>query len=363
MKNRTLRIIVSAIYCIAVFGALLQGCGVSGIGGEPVKKIGVLMPSKNESRWDQDSGSIISQLQAKGYIVEMKNAEDDVEVQISQIKKMIDDGCAVLVIAPIDGSKLKDALQLAADKKIKTISYDRLILDTPNIDYYATFDNFEVGVMQGAYLEEAMGLKNNPGPFNIEIFAGSPDDNNSRFFYDGAISVLKPYIDSGKLVVRSGELDTSLTSIQGWKWETAQERMAKLLAEHYSDGAVLNAVLSPNDGLAIGIINALKAAGYGNGKDFPFLTGQDCAKENIIAMLNGEQSMSVFKDTRTLADRTVRMIDDLLLGKTTEINDEKTYHNGVKIVPTYMCKPVYADRDNYKRVLIDSGYYEESDFT
>jgi putative multiple sugar transport system substrate-binding protein len=360
MEMKTAKRIFALILCCACAGLLLQGC--AGTGSE-VKRIGVLMPSRIESRWDQDSDSIMRQLQAKGYQVVMKNAEDSVETQISQIEAMINDGCAVLVIAAIDGTKLKDVLQTAADRGIKVISYDRLLLDTPNVDYYATFDNFEVGVMQGRYLEETLSLKEGKGPFNIEIFAGSPDDNNSRFFYDGAMSILTPYIESGKLVVRSGQIDTSVTSIQGWKWETAQERMAKLLEAYYKDGAELHAILSPNDGLAIGIINALKEVGYGDYKVFPLLTGQDCAKENVIAMLYGEQSMSVFKDTRTLADRTVRMIDDLLLGKAAEINDTETYHNGMKFVPTYMCKPVYADRDNYKRVLIDSGYYNESDLT
>ena len=349
---------VTLLICLACVVSLLSACSEM---NEKAKKIGVLMPSKKETRWDQDSQSIMKQLQAKGYYVYMKNAEDSVETQISQIETMIGDGCAVLVIAAIDGTKLNDVLQKAANKRIKIIAYDRLIMDTPYVDYYATFDNFEVGVMQGRYIEETLNLESEQGPFNIEIFVGSPDDNNSKFFYDGAMSILRPYIDDGKLVVRSGQIETDVTSILSWKWETAMERMTKLLADYYTGGAELHAVLSPNDGLAIGIIKALKEGGYGGTVAFPLLTGQDCAKENVKAMLAGEQSMSVFKDTRTLADRTARMIDDLLLDKSTEINDAKTYHNGVKVVPTYMCKPVYADRDNYMRILIDSGYYDEAD--
>jgi len=351
---------LAVLLCLLCVMPALFGCGGGG-GDSDSQKIGVLMPSKNESRWEQDSDSIMRQLQAKGYQVDMQNAEDDIDRQIEQAQTMVDNDYAVLVIAAIDGTKLKDVLQNAADKGIKIISYDRLIMDTPNVDYYVTFDNFEVGVMQGTFIADKLDLDNNPGPYNIEIFAGSPDDNNSNFFYDGAMSILTPYIDDGKLVVQSGEVSKEQTSIQGWKWETAQERMTQLLNDYYSGGTEIDAILSPNDGLAIGIINALKEKGFGDGKDFPILTGQDCAKENVIAIINGEQSMSVFKDTRTLADRTVRMIDDLLIKGTTEVNDEETYDNGVKIVPTYICKPVYVDINNYRQVLIDSGYYDEAD--
>lgn len=341
---------------IAAF--LLTGCAGS---GDAPKKIGVLMPSKNESRWVQDSDNITRQLQAKGYHAYIKNAENNVEKQISQVEALVNDGCAVLVIAAVDGSGLADALKKAAKKKVKIIAYDRLLLDTPNVDYFASFDSFKVGAMQGGYIEKALGLENNAGPFNIEIFAGSPDDSNSQLLYDGAMSVLLPYIDAGRLVIASGETEACEVSIKGWDWLAAQARMERLLVDYYSGGRKLHAVLSPNDGLAIGIINALKGNGYGHGENFPLLTGQDCAQENVIAMLNGEQSMSVFKDTRILADRTVRMIDDLLLGKPAEINDDKTYYNGVKIVPAYMCIPIYADSENYKLVLVDSGYYDEAD--
>jgi putative multiple sugar transport system substrate-binding protein len=284
-------------------------------------------------------------------------------VQIKQIDELIDAGCNILVIAAIDSTQLTDVLQKAADRKIIVIAYDRLIMDSPNVDYYVTFDNFEVGRLQGAYLEQALDLQNSGGPFNIEIFAGSPTDNNAVFFYNGAMSVLKPYIDSGKLVVRSGQVERAETAIQDWLQAIARDRMTELLHAHYPDGTPLHAVLSPNDGLAIGIIEALKAFGFGTDeRPFPLLTGQDSDIANIQAMLNGEQAMTVFKDTRTLADRTFRMIDDILLKKSTETNDSKTYHNNVKIVPTYICKPVLVDKDNYKNVLVDSGYYEMSDF-
>ena len=352
--------LIALLLCGALLLPILAGCS----SGNETKKIGIFMPSKNEPRWVQDSDSLMRQLQNKEYRVETRNAEDDVDVQIRQIDEMIDSGCNILVIAAIDGSKLKDILQKAADKKITVISYDRLIMDSPNVDYYVTFDNFEVGRLQGAYLEKALDLPNSDGPFNIEIFAGSPTDNNAVFFYDGAMSILMPYIDSGKLVVRSGEVERAEAAIQDWLPSVAKERIARLLNTYYQDGAELDAILSPNDGVAMAIIESLRESGFGtDGKPFPLITGQDSDIANVRAILNGEQAMTVFKDTRTLADRTFRMVDDILLKKAVDTNDSKTYHNNVKIVPTYICKPVLVDKDNYKNILVDSGYYEMSDFT
>jgi putative multiple sugar transport system substrate-binding protein len=301
-------------------------------------------------------------LEAKGYQVELQYAENDVNTQVSQIENMITKKVKVLVIASIDGSALTDVLQQAADNGIKVIAYDRLIMKSKNVDYYATFDNYKVGTIQGQFLEEKLGLKEGKGPFNIEIFAGSPDDNNAVFFNNGAMDVLNPYIKSGKLVVKSGQTDFKKCAIQSWKSETAQARMDNLLTANYANGTKLDAVLSPNDSLAIGVVAALKNIGY-NGKDkpFPLLTGQDCDKPNVVAMINGEQSMSVFKDTRTLADKVVGMVDAILQGKDAEVNDTKTYNNGEKVVPSFLCDPVAVTKDNYKKVLIDSGYYKESD--
>jgi len=348
--------IIALLMC-AVLLLIMAGCG------SKEQKIGIFMPTKHEPRWTQDSDSLMRQLQAKGYQVEIKNAEGDVAEQIRQIEAMIDEGCDVLVIAAIDGSKLTDVLQKAAAKKIKVIAYDRLIMDTPIVDYYVTFDNFEVGRLQGEHIETALDLKNKSGPFYIEIFAGALTDNNAFFFYDGAMSVIQPYIDSGKLVVRSGETAIEQTTTDEWLSVNSKARMAKLLSDYYKNGEALDAVLSPNDGLATGIIDALKSAGFGSGsKPFPVLTGQDSDIANIESILNGEQSMTVFKDTRTLADRTFRMIDDILLKKSPETNDSQTYNNNIKNVPTYMCRPVLVTKDNYKKELVDSGYYDISEF-
>lgn len=328
----------------------------AGSGG---KLIGVSMPTQSLQRWNQDGANMKKELEKKGYQVDLQFAEDQVETQISQLENMITKGCKVLVIASIDGEALSNVLQKAADAGIKVIAYDRLIRGSANVDYYATFDNFKVGEIQGKYIEEKLGLKDGKGPFNIELFGGSPDDNNAYFFNDGAMSILKPYIDNGKLVVKSGQIDMKQIAILGWKSEGAQSRMDNLISAHYTKD-ILHAVLSPNDSLAYGIISSLASVGYGTAdKPFPFLTGQDCDVANVKAMIEGKQSMSVFKDTRALAAKVVEMVDAILQGSEPPINDTKTYDNGVKVVPSYLLEPLFADVNNYKTLLLDSGYYTE----
>lgn len=326
------------------------------------KLIGVAMPTNSLQRWNQDGQNMKNQLEAKGYKVDLQYANNDVNTQTQQIENMITKGCKVLVIASVDGSAITDSLKKAADNGVKVVAYDRLIMKSSNVDYYATFDNFKVGVIQGQYIETKLGLKDGKGPFNIELFGGSPDDNNATFFFNGAMSILKPYIDNGKLVVVSGQKDFTKIAIQGWDSAKAQARMDNLITANYANGKKLDVVLSPNDSLAIGVVAALKNAGYGtDAKQYPIITGQDCDKPNVIAMIKGQQSMSIFKDTRTLANKVVEMVDALLQGKEAAVNDTKTYNNGSKVVPSFLCDPVYADASNYKQILIDSGYYKEAD--
>ncbi|MFA5852511.1 MAG: sugar-binding protein, partial [Spirochaetales bacterium] len=263
--------------------------------------------------------------------------------------------------ASIDGSVLSDVLRQAKEYDIKVIAYDRLIMNTPDVDYYATFDNFKVGVIQGQYIEKALGLKEGKGPYNLELFAGSPDDNNALFFFNGAMSILNPYIAAKKLVIPSGQKDFTVIATQSWDSAKAQARMDNLITANYASGKKLDVILSPNDSVAIGVIAFLKNAGYGPGKPYPVLTGQDCDKANVKAMIAGQQSMSIFKDTRTLAAQVVDMVDSIMAGRYATVNDTKTYNNGVKIVPSFLCDPVYADKNNYKALLIDSGYYKEAD--
>jgi putative multiple sugar transport system substrate-binding protein len=321
--------------------------------------VGVSMPTKTSARWIADGNSMVKSLADKGYKADLQYADDDIPNQLAQVENMITKGAKVLVIAAIDGTTLSNALQKAADKGIKVIAYDRLIVGSKNVDYYATFDNFQVGVLQAQYIEKALGLKEGKGPFNIELFGGSADDNNAFFFYDGAMSVLQPYIDKGKLVVQSKQLGMNKVSTLRWDGAVAQARMDNLLSAYYGKARV-DAVLSPYDGLSIGILSSLKGVGYGTPKlPFPVVTGQDAEVPTVKSMIRKEQASTIFKDTRELAKVTAGMVDAMLSGKTVEVNDTKTYNNKVKIVPSYLLKPVSVDLSNYKQVLIDSGYYKE----
>jgi putative multiple sugar transport system substrate-binding protein len=322
--------------------------------------IGISMPTKSSARWISDGASMVKYFKEKGYTPDLQYADDDIPNQLAQIENMITKKSKVLVIAAIDGTTLSGALQKAADAGIKVIAYDRLIRGSKNVDYYTTFDNFQVGVLQATSLVDALGLKNGKGPFNIELFGGSPDDNNAFFFYDGAMSVLKPYIDSGKLVVRSKQMGMDKVGTLRWDGAVAQARMDNLLSAFYGKDKV-NAVLSPYDGLSIGILSSLKGVGYCTAQQpCPYVSGQDAEVASVKSMLRGEQYSTVFKDTRELAKVTVQLVDDVLAGKKPQINDTKTYNNGIKVVPSYLLKPVAVDKTNWKHILIDSGYYTEA---
>ena len=330
---------------------------VMSVGSALAAKVGVAMPTNSLQRWNQDGENMKLQLEKAGYEVDLQFANNDVATQVSQLENMILGGVEVLVIASIDGSALGTVLQTARDNNIKVIAYDRMLTDTPNVDYYATFDNYKVGTIQGLFLEEKLDLKNAPGPFNFELFAGSPDDSNARYFHGGAWDILKPYYDAGKIIVKSGQVDFEKIAILGWGTKDAQARMDNLLTG-YADGTKLDAVLSPNDSLALGITNSLIQAGY-TLDDFPLITGQDCDIANTQNIIKGYQAMSVFKDTRTLAAQVVTMVDAILKGEEVPVNDTETYDNGIKVVPSFLCDPVFADVSNYKELLIDSGYYTE----
>jgi putative multiple sugar transport system substrate-binding protein len=338
------------------FSVILTGCPASSGGN----MVGVTMPTQSLQRWNQDGSYLKEKLEASGYQVDLQYANNQVATQVSQLENQITKGCKVLVIASIDGTALKGVLEKAGAAGVKVIAYDRLIKDSPNVDYYATFDNYKVGVIQGEYIVDKLGLKDGKGPYNMEVFGGSPDDNNAYMFNKGAMDQLQPYIDSKQLVIQSGQTDMKQIAIMAWKAEGAQARMDNLLSAYYANKKV-DVVLSPNDSLAQGIVASLKAAGYGTAaKPYPVLTGQDCDIINVKMMIAGEQSMSIFKDTRTLAERTVTMVQQIMSGQTVEVNDTKTYDNGVKIVPSYLCTPVFADKNNYKQLLIDTGYYTEA---
>ncbi|MFZ4289600.1 multiple monosaccharide ABC transporter substrate-binding protein [Variovorax sp. HJSM1_2] len=320
--------------------------------------IGISMPTKSSARWIADGDNMVKVLKERGYKTDLQYADDDIPNQLAQIENMVTKGVKVLVIASIDGTTLSKVLQSAADKGIKVIAYDRLIKGSKNVDYYATFDNFQVGVLQASTIVDKLGLKEGKGPFNIELFGGSPDDNNAFFFYDGAMSVLKPYIDSGKLVVRSKQMGMDKVGTLRWDGAVAQARMDNLLSAFYGKDKV-NAVLSPYDGLSIGILSSLKGVGYCTAQQpCPIVSGQDAEVPSVKSILRNEQYSTIFKDTRELAKVTANMVDGVMAGKTPEVNDTKTYNNGVKVVPSYLLKPVAVDKSNWEKILVGSGYYK-----
>lgn len=371
--------VLSALLSVTMVASLLVGCGgaaddasapatesteATEDGGEAAAPaggsgtVGVAMPTKDLQRWNQDGSNMQKELEAAGYTVDLQYASNDTATQVSQIENMITSGVDVLVVASIDGSSLGTVMSQAKEAGIPVIAYDRLIMDSDAVSYYATFDNYMVGTKQGEYIKDALDLDNAAGPFNMEIFTGDPGDNNANYFYGGAMDVLQPYIDSGKLVVTSGQVDFATVATANWSTEEAQKRMENILSSYYADGTQLDVVLCSNDSTALGVENALAANYTGS---YPVITGQDCDVANVKNMIAGKQSMSIFKDTRALASQVVKMVGQILAGETVDVNDTKTYDNGAYVVPSYLCEPVFADVNNYKELLIDSGYYTEAD--
>lgn len=354
-----------SLFIVVTMVLFIVGCGTSGGNSESVDadqiKVGVSMPTKSLQRWNQDGANMKKTLEEKGYEVELEYAENKTELQISQIENMVTKGVDILVIAAIDGSSLTNVLDSAKEEGVEVIAYDRLIMNTDAVSYYATFDNYKVGAIQGEYIEDKLGLKEGDGPFNLEIATGPLDDNNVKFFFSGAMDVLQKYIDNGQLVVRSGQVTMEQTATPDWDEQEAQARMDNILTAYYTD-EIIDAVLCSNDSVSLGVQSALKSAGYGTSeKPMPIITGQDANISNVKAIIAGDQSMSVFKDTRALADKVTEMIDAIVNGKEVEVNDTGTYNNGVKIVPSYLLEPQFVDKSNYKELLIDSDYYTEDE--
>ena len=372
-----------ALAALGLVGALaLAGCGGGGAGsagggddsGSTDKGdmlIGVSMPTQTSERWIADGSAVEAGLEESGYQVDLQYAGDDIPTQGQQIDQMITKGADLLIIAAIDGTALSSQLDAAAAANIPVISYDRLIRDSENVDFYVTFDNYKVGVQQATSLLVGLGVldaegneTDAKGPFNIELFAGSLDDNNAHFFWDGAIDTLQPYIDEGVLAVPSGQTDIEQAAILRWQQETAQKRMEDLLTSTYGSGTKLDGVLSPYDGLSRGIITALQGTG-GLGPNIadglPIVTGQDAEIGSVSLINQGVQFASIFKDTRKLAEQSVVVAEAMLGGDEPEANDTETYDNGVKVVPSYLLQSDIVYKDNITSLLVDSGYWTQAE--
>ena len=341
------KILLAAVAAVALFATTAFAEG---------ERIGVSMPTKDLQRWNQDGDNMKAMLEEAGFEVDLQYASNEVKTQLDQVENMISDGASVLVIAAIEGSSLGEALDMAKENEIPVIAYDRLLMESDAVSYYATFDNYMVGTVQGTYIKDTLDLDNAEGPFNIEFTAGDPGDNNAGFFFNGAFDVLKPYIDEGKLVVPSGQMTFEEVATPTWGTDVAQKRAEDILSSYYADGTNLDAWMCSNDSTSLGVQNALDANYTGT---YPIITGQDCDIQNTKNMIAGKQSMSVFKDTRTLAAQVVKMVEQIMNGEEVDVNDTETYDNGTGIIPSYLCEPVFADANNYKELLIDSGYYTE----
>ena len=360
---------ILAVVATSALALTMSSCGRSeeaAGGGNDVTSgtkgtIGVAMPTKTSQRWIKDGDAMKQQLETAGYKVNLQYANDDIPTQVTQVNDMVTKKNQVMVVASIDGTALAGALKQAKEAGIPVIAYDRLLRNTEAVDYYTTFDNLKVGVLQGESLVKGLKASGKPAPWNVDLFAGSPDDNNATFFFNGAMQVLQPLIDSGDIKVQSGETDFKTVATLRWDAAVAKKRMENLLTKSYSSKDV-QGVLAPYDGLSRGIIAALKGSGYGSGeKKLPVITGQDAEIESVKSILAGEQYSSVFKDTSKLAATTVTMIQEIAEKKDVQVNDTKTYENGVKTVPTMLLQPVAVDKENIKQVLLDAKYYTEAE--
>jgi putative multiple sugar transport system substrate-binding protein len=364
----------------AALALSLAACGGEGAGsggegapagdGDENVKIGVAMPTETSERWIADGNAVKESLEEAGYDVDLQYAGDDIPTQTQQIDSMITGGADVLIIAAIDGTALSSQLEAAAAENIPVISYDRLIRDSEHVNFYVTFDNEEVGVAQATALLYGLGLTDEEGeptgetgPFNVELFAGSLDDNNAHFFWKGAMKTLQPFLDDGSLVVPSGQTDIEQAATLRWQQETAQKRMEDLLTSTYSGGTELHGVLSPYDGLSRGIITALQGVGMGPTieEGLPVVTGQDAEIASVKLIQDGVQQSTIFKDTRLLADQAVVAAQAYLEGNEPEANDTETYENGVKVVPSYLLPVTTIYADNIESELVESGYWTQEE--
>ncbi len=347
----------AAIAAIAALALTACGRSESGTtgggtgGGEAFPKdssIGVALPQKTSENWVLAEKLFNDGLSEAGFKPDVQFANGGVSEQQNQISAMITKGAKVIIVGAIDGAQLGTQLKQAKDAGATIIAYDRLLLNTENVDYYVAYDNFKVGELQGKALLDGMKAKKPEGPYNIELFAGSPDDANAKVFFDGAMSVLQPKIDDGTLKVLSGQKSFEQAVTQGWKAENAQRRADTLLTGSYTS-ASLDGVLSPNDTLARAVLTAVKAAG----KPLPVVTGQDSEVESVKSIMAGEQYSTINKDTRKLVEHSIVMVKDIQAGKTPEINDDKSYNNKVKTVPAYLLEPVIVTKENVKTAYVD----------
>ena len=330
------------------------------------KTVGIAMPTKSLERWNRDGDYLKAQFESAGYQAQLKYSDNDSNQQNNDIQAMIADGVDVLIIAAIDGEALTQTLADAKDAGIPVIAYDRLIMNSDAVSYYVSFDNYTVGVLQGEFVKKQLDLDNAAGPFNIEFTAGDPADNNAGYFFGGAFDTLKPYIDSGKLVVPSGKTTFEQVATPNWSTDTALENMQNTLASYYSDGTVLDVALCSNDSTALGVAQAITSDYAGSNK--PIVTGQDGDIANLRNIVDEIQTMTVYKNVSDEAGVTLQVAKAILEGKTPDASlldslsadaayDTSSYDNGTGIIPSFLLVPWTVTKDNLQD-LVDTGLYK-----
>lgn len=322
------------------------------------KTVAIAMPTQSSERWINDGANMKAQLENLGYKVLLQYAEDDPQMQYSQIENFVGQQVDCIVIAAVDSGSLTGVEAQAKAAGIPVIAYDRLLMDTDAVSYYASFDNEGVGTAIAEYIVAAKDLeaaKAAGESYTIEFFMGSPDDNNAVLLHRGIMKVLQPYLDDGTLVCKTGRTSFDETCILRWSQETAQQWCENYLASFYSDED-LDIACTAFDGFAYGVRAALEGAGYTDA-NWPLVTGQDAELMAVKNIISGKQTMSIYKDTRLLAEKCVTMVNAVLNGTEPEINDTTTYNNNVFVVPSYLCTPVAVDVNNYEEIIIGGGYY------
>ena len=355
---------VVILLALAMIAGVFAGCAENAppeepaVGGTGIVNIGISLPTEDDDEWNRAGDLMKEGLSELGYASVLDYASNDVATQVAQIENMLNSGCNYLIIAPVEGDALGTVLDTAKEKNVPVISYDRMLMNSDAVSYYVAFDSYMTGQKQAEYIRDSLDLDATAGPYNIEFVAGDPSDGKARMMFSGAMDVLTPYIDEGKLNVRSGKVDFEDVATAAWAGEAAMSRMDAVIFANYSDGTTLHAVLCSSDSCASGVVKSLE---YNYRGAWPIITGSGCEKENVKYILSGKQSMSLFCDTETLASRAVEMMKSLVNGGVVMINDSERYDNGVLTVPAFVCEPEVVDKDSHTEILIDSGFYTEDE--
>ncbi|MBQ4530250.1 MAG: sugar-binding protein [Lachnospiraceae bacterium] len=364
---------ISVWLCIIIFVITCVSCGNYEVTEMPMKKeeenivqagkkVGVLMPTREVERWEDDAENIRKALEIEGYEVIVEFAENNPYTQITQMEDMLKKGVECMVVVVVDSEIQRETLEKIWKKNIDIIAYDRLIMNTEAVSYYATFDNQSIGVAMGTYIKEHGKLdevRMKDEHKTIEFFMGDANDNNAFVIYQGIMEVLGEYLEDGTLICKSMETEFADISTRDWSRVFAKKEAARIL-ESYCEDDSLDIACCANDTIAYGIIDALNECGYTQ-ENWPLVTGQDAEIEAVKNIINGKQSMTLYKDTRVLADKCATMVKAVLEGTIPEINNEDEYNNGNFKVKSYLCTPIVVDKDNYREILIDSGYYGEEE--